>query len=176
MRANLREGAAAIAIATGAEKRLAIVQAAPLLTLEAAGGLTLTLDPTTLAYSVSVGGAAWFDTKGDGAAGGYGYSADGKAVTLGKGMKAVGAPAKSTGSDAAGAFDSLAVSFSRSGSAPAEWIATFKTYTERLAIAFAQTWPKGEASAKSMCFSESTHMLKEGTLRTSACRRGCGAA
>ena len=32
MRANLREGAAAIAIATGAEKRLAIVQAAPLLT------------------------------------------------------------------------------------------------------------------------------------------------
>jgi hypothetical protein len=32
VRANLREGAAAIAIATGAEKRLAIVRAAPLLT------------------------------------------------------------------------------------------------------------------------------------------------
>lgn len=43
--------------------------AAPL-NLEAAGGLTLTLDPTTLAYSVSVSGKAWFDTKGEGAAGG----------------------------------------------------------------------------------------------------------
>jgi hypothetical protein len=121
----------------------------PQLTLAAAGGLTLKLDPTTLAYSVSVDGAAWFDTQGEGAGGGYGYSADGKAVTLGgKGMKAIGAPAKSAGSDAAGAFASLAVSFSRSGSAPAEWIATFKTYTGRSAIAFAQTWPKGEANSK----------------------------
>ena len=126
---------------------LSATAAAPF-TLDAAGGLTLTLDPTTLAYSVSVGGATWFDTKGEGAAGGYGYSADGKTVTLGNGMKAIGVPAKSTGSDAAGAFDSLAVSFSRSGSAPAEWIATFKTYTERSAIVFAQTWPKGEANSK----------------------------
>ena len=126
---------------------LSATAAAPF-TLDAAGGLTLTLDPTTLAYSVSVGGATWFDTKGEGAAGGYGYSADGKTATLGNGMKAIGVPAKSTGSDAAGAFDSLAVSFSRSGSAPAEWIATFKTYTGRSAIAFAQTWPKGEANSK----------------------------
>ena len=63
-------------------------------------------------------------------------------------MKAIGAPAKSSGSDAAGAFESLAVSFSRSGRAPAEWVATFKTYSERTAIAFAQTWPKGEANSK----------------------------
>jgi hypothetical protein len=121
---------------------LSSAAAAPL-TLEAGGGaLTLSLDASTLAYKLSAAGVDWFDSAGKGGEGGYAFSADGKQATLAKGgMKPIGAPTKGAGSDASGAYTSLSVAFSRSGSKP-EWVATFKAFTNRTAIAFEQQWPQ----------------------------------
>ena len=112
------------------------------LSLTAGGKLTLTLDPSTLAYKIGIGGAEWFDSGGEGGEGGFAYSADGKTVSHASGgMKPVGAPKQGSGSDTSGAFTSITIGFSRSGGGAAEWVATFKAYTNRTALAFEQHWP-----------------------------------
>ena len=112
------------------------------------GSLSLSLDPSSLAYTVGVSGTPWFDSGG--CDGGYSFSAEGTTASLAKGdLKALGPPVRGSGSDAAGSFTSLEIPFGRSGGegAAAEWIATFKAYEGRSAIVFAQRWPKGVARA-----------------------------
>jgi hypothetical protein len=121
--------------------RCAAVAPSPPLTISAAGGaLSLRLDIDSLGYSVSVDGDEWFDSGG--ADGGYAFSADGATASLAAGtLTALGAPVCANGSDAAGAFSSVSLSFSaRGGAAEPQFEATFKAYEARPALVFAQRW------------------------------------
>ena len=117
----------------------------------AEGALALTLNANTLLYQVSVAGKTLFDSSG--ADDGYGFSdATGK-VSLGKGMSAVGQPSQGQGKDATGPYTFVTLGFARDTPAMGagagkprtrvpQWIVTFKAYTNRPAIVFAQQWPK----------------------------------
>ena len=126
----------------------------PLLQISS-GSLTLSLDPNSLAYTISVGNVAWFTSGCDG---GYSFSAEGKVASLAQGsLQKLGPVVRGNGSDAAGVFASLECSFGRHadpasasevGPAQAEWIATFKAYEGRSALVFAQRWPQGVREAQ----------------------------
>ena len=99
--------------------------------------LHLSLDPTSFAFTVSVDGEPWFNSSS------YSFSSGKKPHSLGAGLTPVGKPTAATGTDSAGAFDSIALSWSGSGGTEAEWVTTFKAYTsDRSALVFQQTWPK----------------------------------
>ena len=101
--------------------------------------LSLSLDPATFAFTVSVDGEPWFNSSS------YSFSADGKTHGLDS-LTLVGKPATSTGSDTAGAFESITLAWVRSGGKDAEWITTFKAYKAgRSALVFKQSWPKAMA-------------------------------
>ena len=118
------------------------------------GALSLSLSPATLEYRVLVGQSAWFDSAG--ADGGYSFSTDGSVHSLSrKGLTPLGPPVKARGTDSAGAFTSVAISFATAAAAVTdgtvtaapEWIVTFKAYDKRSAIVFAQKWVKPVAAA-----------------------------
>ena len=116
------------------------------------GALALSLSPATLEYRVLVGQSAWFDSAG--ADGGYSFSTDGSVHSLSrKGLTPLGPPVTARGTDSAGAFTSVAVSFATAaaavtdGTAAPQWIVTFKAYDKRSAIVFAQKWVKPVAAA-----------------------------
>lgn len=134
--------------------------------LSAGGALSLRLSPSTLAYRVYVGPgtrpsesegrsegepeaeAAWFDSGAGAADGGYSFSTGGAVHSLDrKGLSPLGPPARGRGTDAAGAFTSVAIHFAAAGTTEAEWVATFKAYAERPAIVFAQKWLKAVPAA-----------------------------
>ena len=96
--------------------------------------------------------SAWFDSAG--ADGGYSFSTDGSVHSLSrKGLTPLGPPVTARGTDSAGAFTSVAVSFATAaaavtdGTAAPQWIVTFKAYDKRSAIVFAQKWVKPVAAA-----------------------------
>ena len=156
----------------------------PLLLSSNKGALKLSLDASTLAYTVHVSGAAWFDSSSS-ATGGYGAAlSDGFAMVGDKSLVAVGAPQHTSGlSDATGMYDAITIRFARGNKTlenteaeaaaaaavipEVEWTATFKAYTDRTALVFAQTWTKGVAKATGgSVFPSLHHVAKEelGTL------------
>ena len=99
--------------------------------------LQLSLDPASFAFTISVDGEPWFNSSS------YSFSSSKTSHSLGGGLTAVGKPAVASGTDSAGAFDSIALSWSGSGGSSAEWITTFKAYkADRSALVFQQTWPE----------------------------------
>ena len=58
------------------------------------GTLSLTVDPTTRSYSVSVSGKPWLNSAGKDADGGFMFSADGATFSKAKGLSPVGAAVK----------------------------------------------------------------------------------
>jgi hypothetical protein len=123
------------------------------------GAISLTLDPSSLAYSVALSGDPWFDSKG--ADGGYAFSAEGTVSLSDKTLKPIGEPKAGNGIDATGAFSSLSISFARAASAgtDAEWVATFKAYENRSALVFGQRWIKGSSVAKGGSTFPSLHQV-----------------
>lgn len=110
------------------------------------GVLSLTLNSSSLQYTVEVNGKTWFDSNG--ADGGYMFSSSGSASWAKQKLKLVGTPQQGSGTDATGAFTSLALSFAQgSSSGPPAWIATFKAYKTRPALVFSQKWSKAAAFA-----------------------------
>jgi hypothetical protein len=131
------------------------------------GAITLTLDTASFAFHIQVDGELWFNSST------YAFSSGKKTHSHGgkggAGLTPVGKPVSAAGYDAAGAFDSIALSWSGSGGAEPEWITTFKAYTTgRSALAFQQSWPRAVAGTDggsifpSLQAASSTHRL--GTL------------
>ena len=116
------------------------------------GGLSLQLDPQTLNYQIAVGGTQYFDAGGS--TGGYAYSTGGTQFNLRTGgLRLLGQPVISSGSDTLGTFDSVGLSFTRANVSSVEWVATFRAYANRNgAIVFEQAWPAGAPLARGSVF------------------------
>lgn len=107
------------------------------------GALSFTLDPLSLTYVVTTSSNEMAFTSNGAQGNGFGYSAGGKTRTLLDGLVQLGVPAKASGSDATGDFESISINFTHRASGEVEWISTVKAYTSRPALVFAQTWPRG---------------------------------
>ena len=121
---------------------------------EQGNAITVSLDEATMAYSLSISNVPWFTSASGHAStadGGYAFSSGGETfVASDGGLKPLGPAIKSSGTDAAGPYSSLAISWAvnRTVSTAAEWVTTFKLYKSRNAVVFEQQWPLGTDSGK----------------------------
>ena len=93
------------------------------------GAIEVDLDTTTFQYTIKVNGMDWFTSR-ESADAGYAFSADGSYFSRNNGtLRILGQPSTGSGSDRAGTFNSIAISWGRNASlaiASAEWVTTFK--------------------------------------------------
>ena len=81
-------------------------------------------------------------------------------------LKLIGEPASSSGSDSAGTFDALALSWAPTGTSTPQYVTTFKAYHGRSALVFQQTWPTGQPDATGGSTFPSLHQVTENALGT----------
>lgn len=138
------------------------------------GALLLSVDSTTLKYTIEdSNGLKWFDSSSS-STGGYGAALSNGFSTLADNtLVPVAPPSKREGHDAAGSYSSITIPFaSKRGAgaagaaADAEWIATFKAYHDRTAFVFGQTWPKAVSNAKGGSVFPTLHQQSKGQLGT----------
>ena len=75
-------------------------------------------------------------------------------------------PQTSTGSDPAGVFDAIGLSWAQAGTSTVQFITTFKAYHGRSAIVFQQEWPTGVTNAKGGSTFPSLRQVTENELGT----------
>lgn len=152
----------------------ALLLAFPLLSASlTAGRLSVAIDESTRAYTVSVDGVAWFDSAGDSK--GYAYSADGRQYSLADGsLVPLGTPSTGTGSDPAGDYSYTSLSWARNGSTLVEYVTTFKAYQSRSVLVFRQDFPRALAGTAGTTF-PSLRQVKVGRLGVlEYCGSSCG--